>query len=198
MLILMFVETSLEVSPALSPKPLAPTVEALPPPFIPSSLIFSRSWSFAGESGLGTAAAPVDACVGAEMQLLWPARSWLDFPCLGNKNPQFHLVLRAVLSNMGLFEGHFVLTLFHPYAQQVGGLKNPNVLSQPCCAGSAGELHPSPGYWCLQTVQSVLDPDSCCLLSSLVFNASPASLGHQLPEVTLGLTPHLAPHRRGQ
>lgn len=69
----MFVETSLEVSPALSPKPLTPTVDTLPPLFIPSSLILSRSWSFAGESGLGTAAAWVDACVRAEMQLLWPS-----------------------------------------------------------------------------------------------------------------------------
>lgn len=130
----MFVETSLEVSPALSPKPLTPTVDTLPPPFIPSSLILSRSWSFAGESGLGTAAAWVDACVRAEMQLLWPVWSWLDFPCLQNKNLQFHMVLRVVLSNVGLFKGHFVLTLFQPHAQQVGGLKNPNVLSQPCCA----------------------------------------------------------------
>lgn len=63
------------------------------------------------------------------MQLLWPAWSWLDFPCLRHKNPQFHMVLKAVLSNVGLFEGHFVLTLIQPHAQQVGGLKNPNVFA---------------------------------------------------------------------
>lgn len=32
---------------------------------------------------------------------------------------------------MGLLEGHFVLMLFQPHAQQMGGLKSPKLLAQP-------------------------------------------------------------------
>lgn len=142
----MFVETSLEVSSALSPKPLTPAVETLPLLFMRNSLVLKQKLELCwGSCYLG-------GCLVLEQRCNRCGQcspGWA-FPPYRTKLLYSTHFCRAVLNNMGLFEGHFVLTLFQPHAQQMGGLKSPNLLAQTRCphavAGSAEELHPNPGY----------------------------------------------------
>lgn len=61
----MFVETSLEVSPALSPKPLTPAAETLPLPFVQNSLFLKQKLERCWEAAVGMAAVPMDARCGS-------------------------------------------------------------------------------------------------------------------------------------
>lgn len=74
LLILMFVETSLEVSPALSPKPLTPAVEALPLPSMCDSQRFkAEAGALLGKVPWGQLLFGWMLRDGAEVWLLWPA-----------------------------------------------------------------------------------------------------------------------------